>query len=392
MAGSLRRDVVPLAVAQTIVWAAMYYSFPALLPWWERDLGWSKATLSGAFTAALVLTALLAPVAGRLIDRGLARVAHPGGALAGATLLVALSMATEPWQFYAVWLGLGVAMSLCLYEAAFAIITTTVGPRAREAITAVTLIAGFAGTVSFPSAHFLAGLFGWRGAVLCFAAAIVLVAIPLMLWGLGLLERHRAPPPAAGDADDTPGRAAAMRRPAFWLLGFAFGAIGLVHGLILAHLLPILADRGIAEGMAVLAASMIGPMQVVGRVALMTTERWMTTYRAALACYLGIGLGATALLMAGVAPWLVAAFVVLHGAGYGTASIVRPVLTAEVLGRRGFGVIAGMLAIPFMGGFAVGPTIAALVWELGGYDLVLALAAACAAAGLVAVVAAARAR
>lgn len=391
MAGSLRRDVVPLAVAQTVVWASMYYSFPALLPWWERDLGWSKATLSGAFTASLVLTAVLAPLAGRLIDRGLARLVHPGGALAGAGLLVLLSRVTEPWQFYAVWLGLGAAMSLSLYEAAFAIITTTVGARAREAITAVTLIAGFAGTVSFPAAHFLAGLFGWRGAVLGFAGAIVVLGLPLMLWGLGLLERHRAPP-AAAEAGPGDGRAAVTRRPAFWLLAFAFGAIGLVHGLILAHLLPILADRGVAEGMAVLAASMIGPMQVVGRIVMMTTERWITTFGAALACYLGIGLGATALLFAGVAPWLVGVFVLLHGAGYGTASIVRPVLTAEVLGRRRFGVIAGMLAIPFMGGFALGPTIAALVWELGGYDLVLTLAAGVAAAGLAAVAVAARAR
>lgn len=392
MPGSLRRDVVPLAVAQTIVWAAMYYSFPALLPWWERDLGWSKATLSGAFTASLVLTAVLAPLAGRLIDRGLARLVHPGGALAGAALLATLSTVTEPWQFYAVWLALGVAMAASLYEAAFAIITVTVGARAREAITAVTLIAGFAGTVSFPSAHFLAGLFGWRGAVLCFAAAIVVVGIPLMLWGLRLLERHRAPPAQPQADGEGAGRAAVTRRPAFWLLGFAYGAIGLVHGLILAHLLPILADRGITEGLAVLAASMIGPMQVVGRIVMMTTERWMSTFGAALACYLGLGLGAAALLMAGLAPWLVAVFVLLHGAGYGTASIVRPVLTAEVLGRRRFGVIAGMLAIPFMGGFALGPTVAALVWELGGYDLVLTLAIGCAAAGLVAVVAAARAR
>jgi hypothetical protein len=46
--------VWPLALAQALVWAAMYYSFPALLLAWERDLGWSKAELSGAFTVALV--------------------------------------------------------------------------------------------------------------------------------------------------------------------------------------------------------------------------------------------------------------------------------------------------------------------------------------------------
>ncbi|MHA1530046.1 MAG: MFS transporter [Alphaproteobacteria bacterium] len=391
MAGSLRRDVVPLAVAQTIVWAAVYYSFPALLPEWERDLGWSKTEISGAFTAALLIAAVLAPMAGRLIDRGSARLIHAGGTALGAVLLAALSQVTEIWQFYAVWAGIGLAMSGCLYEAAFAIITVTVGGRAREAITTVTLVAGFAGTVSFPSAHYLSGLFGWRGAVLWFAAAVLVVAIPLMLLGLKLLERHRAAAVEEAPGDEA-GRAAVTRRPAFWLLGLAFGAIGLVHGLVLSHLLPILADRGIGEAMAVLAASMIGPMQVLGRVVMIATERRVNIFGVAVACYLGMAMGCAALLMSGVAPWLVAVFVVLHGAGYGTASIVRPVLTAQLLGRRRFGVIAGMLAIPFMGGFAIGPTAAALLWEAGGYDLVVGLAAGVALAGLAAVAAAGRVR
>ena len=390
---SLRRDVMPLAIAQTIVWATLYYSFPALLPEWERDLGWSKTEISGAFTAALLVAAVLAPMAGRLIDHGAARLIHPGGALLGALMLVALSQVTELWQFYAVWVGLGLAMSVCLYEACFAIITVTVGSRARIAITTVTLFAGFAGTLSFPSAHYLAGLFGWRGAVLFFAGAVAVLVVPLMLVGLRRLERHRAGEEVVEETPgDAAGRAAVTRRPAFWLLGFAFGTIGLVHGLVLSHLLPILADRGIGAATAVLVASMIGPMQVLGRVVMVATERRVNTFGVAMACYLGMAVGCAALLMAGVAPWLVVVFVVLHGAGYGTASIVRPVLTAEVLGRRRFGVISGMLAIPFMGGFAIGPTAAALLWEAGGYDLVVGLAVAAALAGMVAVMVAGRVR
>lgn len=55
-------------------------------------------------------------------------------------------------------------------------------------------------------------------------------------------------------------------------------------------------------------------------------------------------------------------------------SIVRPVITAELLGRRGFGMISGMIALPFMFGLAAAPTLAALVWQVGGYDLVIGLA------------------
>ena len=67
---SFRRVVWPLAIAETIIWATLYYLFPALLLEWEQDLGWSKTELAGAFTMALVVTALLAPFVGRLIDHG----------------------------------------------------------------------------------------------------------------------------------------------------------------------------------------------------------------------------------------------------------------------------------------------------------------------------------
>ena len=69
---------------------------------------------------------------------------------------------------------------------------------------------------------------------------------------------------------------------------------------------------------------------------------------------------------------------------------MRPVLTADLLGRRGFGAIAGKLALPFMCGFAAGPTIAALVWEVGGYDMVIAVALAAVCNGLAAVIVARR--
>jgi MFS family permease len=132
--------VWPLAIAETIVWAAMFYSFPALILEWERSLGWSKTELSGAFTLSLLTSAVLAPVVGRLIDRGLGRYVYTGCALLGAVLLALLSRVTELWQFYVVWLGLGVAMSGALYEACFAILTRAMGTMAKRAITLVTLM------------------------------------------------------------------------------------------------------------------------------------------------------------------------------------------------------------------------------------------------------------
>jgi MFS family permease len=265
-----------LAVAETVVWAAMYYAFPALLPAWEAELGWTKTELSGAFTLALVVSAALAPVAGRLIDSGHGRKAFTGGAVLGALMLALLSQVTALWQFYAIWVGLGVAMSSTLYEACFAVLTLSMGPHAKRAITLVTLAAGFAGTLSFPSAHALAGAFGWRGAVLVFAAAVAVVAVPLIWIGCQRAERHAEThaPQASRRASHALG---ATRSASFWLLVVAFAMIALDHGAVITHVLPILEDRGVHEEAAVLAASMIGPMQVAGRLAMMAAERHVST-------------------------------------------------------------------------------------------------------------------
>ena len=89
------------------------------------------------------------------------------------------------------------------------------------------------------------------------------------------------------------------------------------------------------------------------------------------------------LMAAGVAPWLSFAFALVQGSAFGITSIIKPVIIVEYLGRTGFGTIAGWLALPYLVGFAFAPHIASLIWQIGGYDLVIPVAAAIAALGLV---------
>jgi len=386
--GPFGRIVWPLAIAETIVWAAMFYSFPALLLQWERDLGWSKIELSGALTLALIVSALLAPVVGRLVDHGLGRYVFTGSAVLGALLLVLLSRVTTLWQFYAIWLALGVAMSGSLYEACFAVLTRAMGADAKKAITLVALVAGFAGTVSFPSAHALAAIAGWRGAVITFAIAVAFVAVPLIWFACRTAEDN-----SEAHASSTSAKAGdvlrILRRATFWLLAVSFAMIALGHGILLTHLLPILDERGIHSEAAILAASMIGPMQVAGRLAMMAAERHVSTLFIFAACFVAMSISALSLLGASATPALLVTFVLFQGAGYGVTSIMRPVVIAEFLGREDFGVIAGMLAIPFLTATAAAPTIAALLWEKGGYDWVIWLAFAAAVVGLLSILTAA---
>jgi predicted MFS family arabinose efflux permease len=359
-----------LAIAETIVWAGTYYLFPALLAWWEADLGWSKTDLTAGATGALIVAALTAPYAGRLIDRGRGRLVLAGGAAASALLLLALAFAETRTQFFGLWLALGVAMACALYEPCFAFLTRTRGVDARRAITLVTLVAGFAGTLSFPLANAVAEAWGWRAAVLTFAGLIGFVAVPLFWVGAAGGE---APPASGGGLSRAGALRIALRHPAFWFLAAAFALLYLNHGMVVTHLLPLLHEREIPLAYAVLTASMIGPMQVAGRLAMMAVERWLSMNAITVATFASITIATACLYGASVEPALLAGFVLFQGAGVGVTSISRPVVTATLLGRESFGAISGAIALFVMATTAVAPSVGAQLWALGGYDLMLAV-------------------
>ena len=381
--------VWPFAFSQTISWAALFYIFPSLLGQWEMELGWTKTEISGALTSALILSALCAPFAGRIIDKGYFVALHVGGSIIGVLLLVALSFVHTLWQFYLIWSLIGIVMSSVLYEPCFAILTRTFDARARAAIIRVTLIAGLAGTVAFPAAHVLNGLYGWRDTILIFASVMALIAVPLA-WSASSKAQHHAKTIISQRDENTRSALLVTRSMTFWFLVIAYIAFALNHSMIITHILPLLNDRGLPPSSAILAASFIGPMQVAGRVAMMSVEKHISTIAVA-AIALGALLTASVCLL-WVDLWigLAVLFVILQGAGNGISSIVRPLLTAQLLGKRNFGLVSGIMAIPFIGGFAAGPFISALTWNQYGYDGVLIFAATICVIGIASLLIAAK--
>lgn len=373
------RHLVALAVAETLVWAGLYYAFPALLVHWETDLGWSKTELAGAFTVALIVSAITAPFAGRLIDRGHGRLVLVGGTLLGGVLMICLSFVEQSVTFYVVWAMIGLSVAGCLYEPCFAYVTRLLGEEARKVITRITLVAGFAGTVSFPMANAIAQYQGWRVASVAFGALIVLVAAPLFVYGTSAVGANVNA--VEDSARDEKAARRALRRATFWLLAFAFSMVGLTHGIVITHLMPMLSEWGVPLALGVLAASMIGPMQVLGRIGMIAVETRVSMQAICTISFLFMGGAILSLIGAAVLPALLVVFVVLHGSGYGATSITRPVVTSEILGRSGFGAISGNLAFGFMAASAVAPALAAVIWEFGGYDLVRLVALACVGVG-----------
>ena len=366
------RSIIYLAIAQTLVWAGLYYLFPALLVRWEQSFGWSKADLTGAITLAIFVSAFVAPLAGRLIDSGKGALMMAGSTFLGGICLVALSFVTEQRDFYLLWGLIGVMMAGCLYEPCFALITHAKGVNAKQAIILVTLVAGFASTISFPGAHALSEAFGWNTAVQIFALILIFIATPLMWLGAHSVERD-------GKVSDIPQkneearRHAFLGRPVFWLLAVGFGLLALVHGVTIHHMFPILYDRGVHSDVAVIAASFIGPMQVAGRLAMMAAERHVSMKGITTSCFVLVAVAIFLLFNTLQTPTLLVGFIILFGAAHGVVSIVRPVIAREILGGNNFGAKFGAMALLYLVGSASAPFIGSLIWGIGGYELVLPL-------------------
>ncbi len=364
------RPILFLAIAQMLIWACIYYSFPALLLHWEQSLGWSRADLTGAITLAVFVSAFCSPLYGRLIDAGRGAQMMTAAAAIGGGCMILLSLVEQLWQFYLLWAVIGLCMAGSLYEPCFALITRARGAEAKRSIIFVTLVAGFAGTVSFPVAHSLVLAFGWRGTVLFFGAVAILVVAPLMWLGASGVERagaHRHSVNPHLSVAEQP----FLRSPVFWCLAFGFGLAAMLQGITLHHLLPILSEREIHPEVAVIAISFIGPMQVGGRLVMIAAERRVSIHGIAITCFVLMAASIAFLILAGVTPALLIAFVILFGGSYGVVSIIRPVIARNLLGERQFGAKSGALALVYLVGSASAPFIGSLLWGWGGYELVL---------------------
>lgn len=370
-----------LAVGQTLVYSGSYYAFPALLPDLEAATGWSKAALAAGPTLAFLIMAALTPFAGRLIDRGYGGEMLMLGPVLAALGVAALGVVGSPSGWLLAWALIGLAQAGCLYETCFAFLTRRLGNGARAAITQVTLVAGFAGTLTFPLGHWLGGSLGGQGALLVFAVIVLVGVVPVNVVAVSRLRRQAR---AAGlqAAPEAPGALrAALRRPEFWVISGAVALIWLNHGILLTYVLTLFADQGASAGLAAVAAACIGPAQVAGRLALLMAGARISTAAATLASLGSVVVAGLLLWAAGLAMPLIFGFALLQGAGAGLLSILRPVLTAEVLGRQGFGTVSGAVAVPAILASAAAPSVGAAMLQAGGTGLVYGACLAMAVGG-----------
>ena len=375
------RVVLALGTAQTLGWGSTYY-LPAILATpMAQDLGVSTGMVFGAFSAALIVTAILGPTAGRRIDRIGGRDVLALSSLIFAAGLAILGAAPSAGVLVVGWLVIGVGMAMGLYEAAFSTLAAIYGHKARSAITGITLLAGFASTICWPISAYLETEIGWRGACFFWAGAHLAIGLPINRLLVPLGTQQQGPSPAFPSGPPPAKSVEGFRDLAMIMLAIVFAVAWFTGTAMAAHLPRLLQEAGASPAAAIAAASLVGPAQVAGRLLEFGVLRRYHPLLSARLAALAHPLGAAAFLVFG-AP-VAAVFTVLHGAGIGILTIAKGTLPLAIFGPAGYGHRQGLLMAPSRFGQAVSPFLFALLMERYGASALL-LTTALSIAGLAA--------
>ena len=376
-----RSTVAGLALGQVLSWAALYYAFSSFVLPMMRELGYDKATLMGAFTLGLATWGAATYAVGAAIDRGLGRRVMTLGALLAGLGFIGWSQVTSPWALYAVWALLGATMAMTLYEPAFNVLTKAYPTRYRDGITALTLVGGFASTLSFPACAALIGAYGWRSALAIIGVVLIVVVAPLHAWVLRGPALVAAPVQADAAADATLNEA--LRHKSFWLLTITFTLYAFASAALWAHVMPAFAAKGLDESQALAVLVWVGPAQVAGRLLYAWAGRGVPLRLLGMAVLLCMP-ASLALFALSTQLWVLLVFAGLFGMANGLVTLVRGGLVPEYFGRTHIGRIGGAMSAVGLLSRAAAPLLTAwLLLAVPGYrEVMLVLAGIGVAAAL----------
>lgn len=347
---------------QVLVWGGSFFLMAVMADPIMKETGWATQWVYGALSLSILVSALLAPLISQLIARFGGRVVLASSGLGVAIGLFLMAGSTSLPMFMVSWVVIGIGMALGLYEALFASLGALYGERAGSAITGITLISGFATTLSWPAVALVIEHFGWRATCLAYGALLVITVAPLYLWALprGAVSLTRNN--AIRDENFS------IDRRIYWLLTMIFALGAVIMTAISVQLISLLQGQGYSLAAAIGLSALLGPSQVGSRVLQVFSRKrhpiWTTLISVV---FVAIGL-----VLVSIAPALTALGLVLYGAGNGLRAIVRGLLPLALMPPTHYVLLMGRMARPSLIGQALTPLAGGYLLQTWGAGIVLA--------------------
>ena len=382
-------------------------AFSLLFPPILDEFGWERGVTAGAFSFGFLVSAVLSPTLGRLMDRRGPRVVMEFGVAATVAGLLLAPLAREPWHLYATLGVLVGAGSVCLGYTGQALFLPSWFVRRRGLAMSIAFSGvGIGSIVLLPFLQALIERAGWRSACLAMGILVLLVAAPLNLLlrrrpeDIGLEPDGDGAPVAAG----APGRRTnivdtswaavdwtlqrAVRTARFWWIAAGyFGALFAWYA-VQVHQTKYLVEIGFGPGDAAWALGVVSLAGIPGQIALgHLSDRVGREIVWTFGC-LGFAVSYLALLALreDPSPLLMYVMVVSQGMlGYGLTSVIGAI-PAEIFEGRHYGTIFGTLMISAIAGGAAGPWVTGVLHDwTGSYTPAFWIAIACSALSALAI-------
>jgi MFS family permease len=367
--------------------------FPAILD----EFGWDRSIIAGAFSFGFLVSAVVTPFVGRLMDLRGPRIVVELGVITMSAGLILACIVSTPWQLYLTLGALAGGGVNCLAYTGQSLYLTNWFVRRRGLALSIAFSGVGVGSITIlPWFGWLIETAGWRSACLSIGVLLLLLLTPLNL----LLKRHpediglrpdgRISSGASSNnpltvidhawasIDWTLGRALRTRR--FWWL-----AVGYFCGLfswyaVQVHQTKYLIEVGFGPGEAAWALGAVSLVAVPGQVALgHLSDRigrewvWMIGNLGFVICYLCL-----IRLRSTPAPMLLYLMILAQGTlGYSLTSVMGAI-PAEIFDGRHYGSIFGMVMVAAILGGAAGPWITGVIYDVTGtYSMAFWVAAGC---------------
>jgi MFS family permease len=391
--------IVGIAFVTMAIAVTARTAFSLLLPPLIGEFGWDRGLVAGAFSFGFFVSAALAPVFGRLMDRyGPRVIIGTGVCLMGLGLLTATSI-EQPWQLYAT-LGVLVTVGagLMTYTAQSLFLPHWFIRRRALAISIAFSGAGVGAIVLLPWMETIIGRDGWRASCSTMGLLVLLVIGPLTFFlrlrpgDIGLL-----PDGASGAAHAEAGRrvanvvdpawaaiewtlARALRTRRFWWIALGYFCALFAWYAVQVHQTKYIIEIGFTPLVAAWSLGIVSVVAIPGQIALgalsdRAGREWVWT----IACC-GFAVCYAALIALEHTPsyGLLYLMVISQGfLGYAVTSVMGPIV-AEIFEGPHYGTIFGAITVALSGGGAVAPWVAGVIHDAtGSYRLAWALAIAC---------------
>ena len=379
--------VVAVAFVTMAVGVNARTAFSLLFPPILAEFGWERGVTAGAFSFGFLVSAILSPTLGKLMDRYGPRLQMEVGVVSVAAGLFLAPLVTRPWHLYAT---LGVLVgggSVCLAYTGHSFFLPNWFVRRRGLALSVAFAGvGVGSIILLPWVQTLIARAGWRTA--CWTLGVVVL---VLLAPLNLLVKRRPEDVGLqpdGDAATAAGGAAAkpsnvvdaawvaiewtlaraMRTARFWWIFAGYFCALYAWYAVQVHQTKYLVEIGFTASHAAWALGFVSLAGIPGQIALgYMSDRvgrewvWSVGSLGFVVCYVAL-----LLLQHAPTPALLYLMVLAQGMlGYGLTSVIAAI-PAEIFQGKHYGSIFGTLMLAAIGGGAVGPWLTGVLYDATG--------------------------